>query len=227
MGAATRNTPAGWPRVSVQHLTCLLGEDLEAVIAHFGLNEVVPVVHDASGWPGIDWALEHRDSVAALVLLNTAYHPIEGQRPPYVIRALSALDLRPHFIDAVLPDELLSQALFRAQVGRFFSDANRKSTYLPLFQHDILDARDGLFGLTATLRETIIARAAKVPEMQAFQKPVLVAFGFDDPYLNPIVAEAFATVFPNSQLKLIEHAGHYVQLDQPERVTELILAAVP
>jgi haloalkane dehalogenase len=200
-------------------------EDLEAVVAYFGLTEVVPVVHDASGWPGIDWALEHPDSVVALVLLNTAYHPIEGQRPPYVIRALSALDLRQQFIDAVLPDELLSQALFRAQVGRFFTDPARKSTYLPLFQHDILDTRDGIFGLTATLRETIIARAAKVPEMQAFEKPVLVAFGLDDPYLNPTVAEAFATVFPNSRLELIEDAGHYVQLDQPERVTELILGA--
>jgi haloalkane dehalogenase len=202
-------------------------EDLDAVIAHFGLTEVVPVVHDASGWPGIDWALAHPDSVTALVLLNTAYHPIEGQQPPYVIRALSALDLRSQFIDAVLPDQLLIQALFRAQVGRFFTDPARRRTYLPLFQHDILDVRDGLFGLTATLRETIIARAAKVPEMRGFQKPVLVAFGFDDPYLNPAVADAFATVFPNSRLELIEHAGHYVQLDQPERVVELILAALP
>jgi pimeloyl-ACP methyl ester carboxylesterase len=214
------NPPAGY-----EYTFDGLLADLEAVVAHFSSAQVVPVVHDASGWPGIDWALAHPESTTALVLLNTAYHPIAGQAPPYVIRALSALDLRQQFIDAVGEDDLMTRALFRAQVGRFFVDEAREKLYLPLFEHDIPRSRAGLFGLTKTLRENLIARAANVPRMRAFPKPVAVAFGAEDPYLNTMVARAFDEVFPNSRLTLIERAGHYVQLDQPEAVVVQIRAA--
>ena len=47
--------------------------DLDAVIEQRGFGQVVLVAHDASGPPAIDWALDHPDRVAALVLLNTYY----------------------------------------------------------------------------------------------------------------------------------------------------------
>src|SRR5215813_13827762 len=47
--------------------------DLDAVIRQLKMRPVVLVAHDASGPPAIDWALAHRDQVAALVLLNTYY----------------------------------------------------------------------------------------------------------------------------------------------------------
>lgn len=203
-----------------------LRKDLEAVIGHFGATRVVPVVHDASGWPGIDWALDHPDAVATLVLLNTAYHPIPGTAPPNVIRALSALDLRPAFLAAAGTDDLMTRALFRAQVSRFFTHEAPRHTYLPLFEHDIPAASPALFGLTASLLVTARDRLAAVPRMQAYPRPVLIAFGADDPYLNPTVARGFADAFPASQLALIPDAGHYVQLDQPARVAALIEAAV-
>jgi pimeloyl-ACP methyl ester carboxylesterase len=47
---------------------------------------IVPVVvHDAAGPPGIDWALEHPDRVAGLVLLNTYYCHMPGLRSPEAI----------------------------------------------------------------------------------------------------------------------------------------------
>lgn len=202
-----------------------LRRDLDAVIAHFGATQVVPVVHDASGWPGIDWALDHPDSVTALVLLNTAYHPTEAGRRPYVIRALSSLDLRDQFVAAIGTDDLMTRALFRAQLGLFFSSRSRERLYLPIFEHDIPTARAGLIGLTEKLLENIVARAANVPRMQAYTRPVSIAFGADDPFLDPTLAQAFHAAFPGSRLELIEEAGHYVQLDQPRRVAEIIRAA--
>jgi pimeloyl-ACP methyl ester carboxylesterase len=50
-----------------------------------------------------------------------------------------------------------------------------------------------------------------------------VIFGARDRYLNPQVARSFAALFPNSQLHLLDDAGHYVQVDQPERVAALIV----
>jgi pimeloyl-ACP methyl ester carboxylesterase len=202
-----------------------LREDLDAVLAYFGPSEVLPVVHDASGWPGIDWALDHPESTKALVLLNTAYHPIEGGGPPYVIRALSALDLRPRFLDALGTDELMTRALLRAQVGGFFQDSSRKEAFLPLFEHKISRTRAALIGLTEKLRDALVARVANVPRMRNFPKPVTIAFGAEDPYLSPAVARGFADAFPGSRLELIERAGHYVQLDRPETVALHVRAA--
>jgi pimeloyl-ACP methyl ester carboxylesterase len=57
------------------------------------------------------------------------------------------------------------------------------------------------------------------------ERPVVVAFGVDDPYLNVGVAEHFAGQFPHSEPIDITDANHYVQLDQPEAVAEAILKA--
>jgi pimeloyl-ACP methyl ester carboxylesterase len=58
--------------------------------------------------------------------------------------------------------------------------------------------------------------------MRQFKPPVRVVFGARDRYLNPRVARRFAALFPNSELHLIEGAGHFVQVDEPARVADLI-----
>jgi pimeloyl-ACP methyl ester carboxylesterase len=59
--------------------------DLDAVITSLKLRQVVLVAHDASGPPAIDWAIEHPDQVAALVLLNTYECTMPTLRPPEAI----------------------------------------------------------------------------------------------------------------------------------------------
>src|SRR5215469_9674381 len=44
--------------------------DLQAVLDTLGVEQVVLVPHDASGPVAINWALDHQERVAALVLLN-------------------------------------------------------------------------------------------------------------------------------------------------------------
>jgi pimeloyl-ACP methyl ester carboxylesterase len=51
-----------------------------------------------------------------------------------------------------------------------------------------------------------------------------VIFGARDRYLGPRVARRFAALFPNSELHLLADAGHYVQVDEPGRVADLILS---
>jgi haloalkane dehalogenase len=201
-----------------------LHDDLDAVVAYFHLTEVIPVVHDASGWPGIDWALDHEPQVAALVLLNTVYHLINGTAPPYVIRALSSPDLRAPFLEALGTDDLMNRALFRAQVGEFFVNDEAKAALLPVLEASF--PRAALIGLTENLLATVLARNANLARMQAFAKPVTVAFGAEDPFLNEAVAKGFAKAFPQAKLELVPSAGHYVQLDKPDAVVDAIRAAI-
>ena len=56
--------------------------------------------------------------------------------------------------------------------------------------------------------------------------PGTVAFGADDPYLNPELAQHPAAQFANAELRLIEHAGHCPQWDQPQAVAQTITTAI-
>jgi haloalkane dehalogenase len=51
-----------------------------------------------------------------------------------------------------------------------------------------------------------------------------IIFGAADPYLNQGVARTFHEFFPKSELFLIPGARHFVQMDEPEQVAQLILA---
>lgn len=47
--------------------------------------------------------------------------------------------------------------------------------------------------------------------------------GNEDPYLNIDVAHQFHTLFSNSSLHSVDLAAHFVQLDKPDEVTEIIM----
>ena len=66
-----------------------LRADLEAIITHFRLEQVRLVVHDASGPPGIDYALDNPKQTAELILLNTLYAPSENRVVPPAIKRFS------------------------------------------------------------------------------------------------------------------------------------------
>ena len=52
--------------------------DLDAVVTGLRLKRVVLVPHDASGPAAINWAIDHRGQVVAIVALNTFYSLVPG-----------------------------------------------------------------------------------------------------------------------------------------------------
>lgn len=203
--------------------------DLDAVIEQRGLGQVVLVAHDASGPPAIDWALDHPDRVAALVLLNTYYSEMPALRRPEAIWLFST----PLVKDVTRPvsalfDHFLFRRMYWWQVGRFFRDAGVRSAFLPLLYQQFEatpSAHQAFFGLNDDLLSTVRARSKRLLELRKFRRPVRIIFGDDDPYLNKDVARAFHELFPTSDLFLLPGARHYVQMDEPEAVANLILSA--
>ena len=58
-------------------------DDLEAVVAAFRLDKIVPVGHDAGGPAAINFAIDHPNRISSVCLLNTfyasgAYYPPSG-----------------------------------------------------------------------------------------------------------------------------------------------------
>lgn len=198
--------------------------DLEAVIDYFGLQKVVLVVHDMAGPPAIDWALGNASRLQGLVLLNTYYGPMQSLISPEAIDYYATLgENRDQILDYVQANDSVWFAGFLQQMSKFFVRKKNYDVFSRLFAALSLDIQPAFFELTRTLYNDVANNALKqatlLPQLQS--KSAII-FGANDPYLNPGVAKAFHALLPNSELHLVENAGHFVQIDQPGKVSELI-----
>ena len=218
LGWGVSDKPVGYPYTAANQTG-----DLEAVIAHLGLDRVALVAHDASGPPAIDWALDHRERVAALVLLNTYYGWVPSLRPPEAILFFSLPLVRTLARWLVVHSDALDRRLYTWQVGRFISDPDDRRQVVSQLYEPFRAERPAFFSLNADLLGTTIARRRRFAEMRSFTRPVRIIFGAADPYLNAGVAKRFNRLFSNSELFLLPNARHYVQIDEPEEVARLLL----
>jgi pimeloyl-ACP methyl ester carboxylesterase len=222
LGWGASDKPARYPYTAANQTG-----DLDAVIGQLGLGRVTVVVHDASGPPGINWALAHPERVAGLVLLNTYYCRMRGLRSPEAIWLFSTpLVRRVARPLSRLFGDLVFGRMYRWQIARFFRDPKVGEEFLPLLYQQFAaspSAHEAFFGLNRDLRSALAAGTAKVPWLRRFGRPVRIVFGAADPYLNAGVARRFHQLFPTSELFLLPDARHYVQLDQPQQVARLIL----
>jgi haloalkane dehalogenase len=222
LGWGASDKPTGYPYTASNQTG-----DLDAVIGQLGLREVTLVAHDASGPPAIDWALDHPEQVAGLVLLNTYYCAMPTLRPPEAIWMFSTPIVR----NVARPvskmfDHLVFRRLYRWQVGGFFRDAETRDRFVPLLyqQFDATpSARPAFFRLNEDLFGAIRSGTKKAPRLREFRRPVRIVFGDADPYLNTGVARRFHDLFPGSELFLLPGARHFVQMDEPAQVARLIL----
>src|SRR5262249_16129584 len=136
--------------------------DLDAVITQLGLGQVVLVVHDASGPPGIDWALAHPERVAGLVLLNTYYCDMPTLRPPTAIWLFSPPLVRSvtRPVAPLFRNRLLRPVSPRS-VGTFIPDADVRREFVPLLYQQFAatpSARPAFFSLNVDLLPAVRSR---------------------------------------------------------------------
>jgi pimeloyl-ACP methyl ester carboxylesterase len=196
---------------------------IDAVDAQLGGGRLVLVAHDASGPPAIDWALAHPERIATLVLLNTYYHwtPVLRRPPAIALYSTPLVGTVARRMAARRPD--INRRLYMWQVGRFIQDPDVRDQLVPLLYGEFVAAQPAFMRLNEDLIPTVLRRRRRVAQLRQFEPPVRIVFGSLDRYLNPRVALQFAALFPNSELHLVDRAGHYVQVDEPERVADLIL----
>ena len=222
LGWGRSDKPVGYPYTAANQVG-----DIDAVVdaidAQLGRDRLVLVAHDASGPPAIDWALTNPQPVETLVLLNTYYHWTPALRRPPAIALYSTPLVRTvaRRLAARWPD--VNRRLYMWQVGRFIRDPDVRSQLVPLLYSEFGAAQPAFMRLNEDLLPAVLSRRRRVTQLRQFEPPVRILFGVLDRYLNPRVALQFAALFPHSELQLIDYAGHYVQVDQPKRVADLIL----
>jgi len=156
------------------------------------------------------------------VLLNTYYHWTPALRRPPAIALYSTPIIRTAARAIVRRWPGLDRRLYAWQVGTFIQDAAVRELLVPQLYEQFLPARPAFWRLNDDLLGTVLTRRRRIPQLRRFAPPVRVIFGARDRALNPRVAKNFAALFPHSELHLLDGAGHFVQVDQPQEVADLI-----
>ena len=205
--------------------------DLKAVVDHLDLGKIVPVAHDSSGAAAVNFAIEHPENTASLVILNAAFANSPSDKWPELIelfatpslRALSGALLqaperfgwvvnfqRDKFRDALLEKH---KARFNDFLGALIDQNFRQQP----------SAAIAFAQMTAQFFGELTRNTARIPLAQALDIPVKVIWGENDPYLGAGVAGDFRANFKNASLHMLP-AGHWLQIDEPALVAREMLA---
>jgi pimeloyl-ACP methyl ester carboxylesterase len=104
--------------------------------------------------------------------------------------------------DASVPTHRRDDAEFRAQLHRMATD-----TPMEAFRDQI---------------EMAIDRVDSRLRLAKLEMPVLVACGAEDGVCPPELSQEIAAAIPGATLAIVERAGHYLTLDQPDEVARLL-----
>ncbi len=186
--------------------------DLEDFVAAVGVSgPVVTVGHDWGGVVSLGFADRNRDSLAGVILTNTAIHQ-DGDRPiPAPLRLALApgvhrLGTRTStaFLDVTLglARPALDRDVRRAFRAPYRSVADRRG--IANFVSDIPadPSHPSYPALTATAEG-----------IRSIDAPVLMMWGPHDPIFSDTYLEDLAGRLPHADVHRFEHAGHLVQED--------------
>jgi len=203
-------------------------KELAAVIAYFNTDNFWLVAHDASGPPAINYTLDNPDKVAKLILLNTYYSKMPTTRKPEAIWMFSTPGVRLVTGWVAKNFSAINRFTYYNQVGKFMLNAARRKELLPKLYKSFADSKNfrAFLKLNRDLDEAIKTNTGRVAALASIGYKTHIIFGEADPYLNPGVARSFNQILPGSTLKLIAEAGHYVQVDQPEQLAEVLMGII-
>jgi len=199
---------------------------LAAMIAEFigtlGLRNVTVVGNDTGGALCQILCANHPHVVDRLVLTNCdAFENF----PPVAFRAMEAVGAHVPGVIAALDLVLRSRVMRRAVMSaapltvRPLPDEMLVDWFAPLGDRRIrADLRAVLRGISP---EHTLAAAER---LRTSDRPTLIAWGSRDRFFPLRDAERLARTLPWAQLETIDNARTHVQIDQPERLAELLIA---
>jgi pimeloyl-ACP methyl ester carboxylesterase len=221
----------GWGRsakpdpATFDYTTAAQVDQLETVLDAYDVRDATLVIHDQSAPVGLE-LLRTRptDRLGKVVLLNGFYAPSPFLTPPKGIEIHADPTLQP-VEEAVEADLAAVEAFYRFQMGEFIVKATPEveQRAIDALWSAFPEARPAFIAMNDVLYAEVGARLDTVDELRAVTLPVAIVYGAQDPYLSVGTAREFHEIFPSSTLTVIEDAGHFVQIDDPEAVARAIL----
>lgn len=176
------------------------------------------VCHDVGGGVGQIFAVNYPELLYDLVLVNSvAYNfwpvqPIVALRTP-IIRQIAMASLDYGMFELIVKRGLYNKKHFSDEFMDFFYRPMKTSAGRKAFLHfaRCLDNKN-LTEIENELRQLKI--------------PVLIIRGRGDVYLDALISVKLHSEIPNSKLIEIETAGHFIQEEEPEQLSAVIITFI-
>ncbi len=193
-----------------------------ALIDGLDLRDVLLVAHDWGGPIGLGAALERRERVRGLALMNTWAWELPSFLPPFL------REFRTDGLGEILAlggnlfVESIPGGMHRRDTDPRMMKAYRAafpdywSRVAPLaFQREIpLTERDRSAALMGSIHE-------RLPQLD---QPVLLVWGMRDPVFQPVFLDQWRELFPAARVVELDAAAHYLVEDDPDAVTTALAA---
>jgi haloalkane dehalogenase len=177
------------------------------------LGPAVLVTHDWGVPIGLRWACDHPGVASALVISDGGFfsdrrwHDLANvMRTPGEGEKLIAAYTRDGFAGAMraVSDGMSEQAI--DEYWKAFADDHRRLAQLELY-------RSGEF-------DKLVPYEGRLAELAL---PTLIVWGEQDRFAGVSMAERFHDELPDSELLVLDGAGHFVWDDQPERTSQALV----
>lgn len=187
---------------------------IRKLLTHLLIPKIHLICHDIGGGIGQLMAIDYPDVVADLTLINTVGYnywpvqPITTLRVPFLrILAMASLDL--------------GMLEFIIRRGLYHPDLLDKEL-LEYFQRPLKDkaGRQGFLQLAKCIDNRLLTN--RVEELRKLMLPTLIIRGVADVYLSPKISERLHKDIAGSRLETIPTGGHFIQEDEPTRLSQLI-----
>lgn len=201
---------------------------LYKIVEHLDRGPVHVLGHSHGGYVALTMAVQHRDAVAGLVLLNSAGRAGEewlnemmagvqrfaarhGHRPD-IGDILAALEEE---ATAATEDELT--ALFRREFPLFFADYWAR-------EHEFQAIRESArryAGPNVSFPETVATYDLRA-HLADLDVPTLVIAGRHDAFTASRFSEELHQLLPTSELLFLERSGHFSPLEEPQVIADAV-----
>jgi pimeloyl-ACP methyl ester carboxylesterase len=188
-------------------------EHLGGVLAELGIRRAHVVAHDFGGPWALAWAVRHSDAFASATLINTGvlidyrwHHWAKIWRTPLLGELFQLTASRPA-VRLLLGRE--NPRLSREQLDRIYEALRPWATKRAVLK----------------LYRASPAKTAAAPReaLRQLDRPALVIWATEDAYLPTEQAERQQQSFPSARVELLEGHGHWVMIEDPERVASLVV----
>ena len=186
---------------------------LAALLDHLRITRAHIVAHDFGGPWALAWAARHPGALASATLINTGvlidyswHHHARIWRTPILGEVFQATTSRPAF-RMLLGRE--NPRLTRDQVDRIYDVSRSWATKRAILK---------LYRATPAAKLADPATA-----LRPLDRPALVIWGTEDAYLPYEQAERQRHAFPSAQVEHLTGHGHWMMLEDPERVASLVI----
>lgn len=191
-------------------------EDVHALAVRLGNKPFVLAGHDWGAFAAWYFAMTYPEMVRKLIILNVPHPAPLSRELRRSTRQKRRLLYQLLFRLPVLPELLMRVfgRMFMPRLGRFTKDEiatyakQWRDSYTPMFHY-----------------YRAVPRARR--EMRRLTRPIdvptLLIWGEHEPVFTRATTENFREWVPNLRVEIIPNAGHFVQTDAPDRVSELII----